>query len=47
VKNLGSVFAAYLAGWSIFFIFYISIARRTENLREEIQRLKNSLNRGK
>jgi hypothetical protein len=47
VKNLGSVFAAYLAGWSIFFIFYISIARRTENLREEIRRLKNSLNRGK
>jgi preprotein translocase subunit YajC len=47
MKNLGSVFAAYLAGWSIFFIFYISIARRTENLREEIQRLKNSLNRGK
>jgi hypothetical protein len=47
MKNLGSVFAAYLAGWSIFFIFYISIARRTENLREEIQRLKNSLSRSK
>jgi preprotein translocase subunit YajC len=47
VKNLNSVFAAYLAGWGIFFIYYISIARRTAALREEIEQLKNSLNRGK
>jgi hypothetical protein len=47
VKNLGSVFAAYLVGWGIFFAYYISIARRTTALREEVERLKNSLNRGK
>lgn len=47
MKNLGSVFAAYLVGWSIFFAYYISIARRTAALREEVERLKNSLNRGK
>ena len=47
MKNLNSVFAAYLAGWSIFFVYYISIARRTAALREEIERLKNALNRGK
>jgi hypothetical protein len=47
VKNLGSVFAAYLVGWGIFFAYYISIARRTAALREEVERLKNSLNRGK
>ena len=47
MKNLDSVFAAYLAGWGIFFAYYISIARRTAALREEIERLKNSLNRGK
>ena len=47
MKNLGSVFAAYLVGWGIFFAYYISIARRTAALREEVERLKNSLNRGK
>jgi uncharacterized membrane protein YciS (DUF1049 family) len=47
VKNLDSVFAAYMAGWAIFFLFYLTVARRTSALREEIERLKNSLNRGK
>ncbi|HYA62706.1 MAG TPA: hypothetical protein VED66_05850 [Candidatus Sulfotelmatobacter sp.] len=47
MKNLGSVFAAYLIGWSVFFLFYITIAKRTSDLRSEIERLKNSLPRGK
>ena len=47
VKNLDSVFAAYLIGWGIFFVYYLTVARRTAALREEIERLKNSLNRGK
>jgi hypothetical protein len=47
MKNLGSVFAAYMIGWGIFFVYYITVARRTAALREEIERLKNSLNRGK
>ncbi len=47
MKNLGSVFAAYVIGWGIFFIYYITVARRTAALREEIERLKNSLSRGK
>ena len=47
MKNLNSVFAAYLAGWGIFFVYYISIARRTAALRDEIERLKDALNRGK
>jgi hypothetical protein len=47
VKNLGSVFAAYMIGWGIFFVYFITVARRTSALREEIERLKNSLNRGK
>jgi uncharacterized membrane protein YciS (DUF1049 family) len=47
VKNLDSVFAAYMIGWAIFFGFYLSVARRTSELREDIERLKNSLNRGK
>jgi hypothetical protein len=47
MKNLDSVFAAYMAAWAIFFVFYLTIARRTGALREDIERLKNSHNRGK
>ncbi len=47
MKNIGSVFAAYMIGWGIFFVYFITVARRTSALREEIERLKNSLNRSK
>jgi len=47
VKNLGSVFAAYLFAWGIFFVYYITVARRTSALRDELERLKNSLRRGR
>ena len=47
MKNLDSVFAAYLIGWGVFFAYFISVARRTAALREEIDRLKSSINRGK
>jgi hypothetical protein len=45
VKNLESVFAAYIIGWGIFFVFFLSIVKRTSALRSEIERLKNSLPR--
>ena len=47
MKNLDSVFAAYIAAWAIFFVFYITIAGRASSLRDEVERLKSSLNRGK
>jgi hypothetical protein len=47
MKNLDSVFAAYMMGWAIFFVFYLTVARRTSALRQEIERLKSSLNRSK
>ena len=47
MKNLDSVFAAYLVGWAIFFAYYLTVARRTAALREDLERLKNSLSRGK
>ncbi len=47
MKNLNSVFAAYLIGWSVFFLFYVSIAKRTNDLRAEVERLKNALPRSK
>jgi hypothetical protein len=47
MKNLDSVFAAYVIGWGIFFVFFLSIVRRTSALRAEVDRLKNSLSRPK
>jgi CcmD family protein len=47
MKNLNSVLAAYMIGWAVFFFYFASIARRTSELRREIERLKESLNRGK
>jgi hypothetical protein len=47
MKNLDSVFAAYLIGWGVFFLFYVTIAKRTSDLRVEIDRLKSALPRAK
>jgi hypothetical protein len=47
MKNLNSVFAAYMIGWAIFFGYYVTVARRAAALREDLERLKSSLNRGK
>jgi hypothetical protein len=46
MKNLGSVFAAYLVGWAVFFVFYLTVARRMALLREELDRLKQSIKKG-
>jgi hypothetical protein len=43
VKNFDSILAAYLIGWGVFFFYYVSVARRTSALRDEIERLKSSL----
>lgn len=47
MNSLQSVFAAYVLGWAVFFVFYLTVAKRTSDLRSEIDRLKNSLNGGK
>jgi hypothetical protein len=47
MNNLSSVFAAYLIGWAVFFVFYVTVAKRTTALRDEVERLKNSLGKGK
>ncbi len=47
MKNLNSVFAAYLIAWGIFFVYYLTVARRAASLREELEKLKNSLPRNK
>jgi hypothetical protein len=47
MRSLDSVFAAYIIGWAVFFVFYLTIAKRTSSLGEELERLKNSLRREK
>jgi hypothetical protein len=42
VKNLNSIFAAYMIGWGVFFLFFVSIVKRTNDLRSEVERLKKS-----
>ena len=46
MKNLDSVFAAYVIGWAVFFVFYLTMARRTSLLREDLERLKKSMKKG-
>jgi hypothetical protein len=46
MKNLDSVFAAYVIGWAVFFMFYLTVARRTSLLREDLERLKQSMKKG-
>jgi len=43
LKNLDSVFAAYLIGWGIFFAFSLSVAKRAASLKDELSRLKERL----
>ena len=47
MKSLDSVFAAYIIGWAVYFVFYVSVAKRTLSLRGEIERLKSTLHREK
>lgn len=47
MKNLGSVLVAYMIGWAVFFIYFVSVARRTADLRKDVERLKETLTRGK
>ena len=44
MKNLDSVFAAYLIGWAVFFVFSLTVAKRSAGLKEELARLKERLN---
>lgn len=43
MKNLDSVFAAYLIGWGVFFLFSLTVAKRASNLKDELARLKERL----
>ena len=42
MKNLNSIFAAYMIGWGVFFLFFVSVVKRTNDLRSEVDRLKKA-----
>ncbi len=46
MKNLESLMAAYLFVWAIFFVYYLTVAQRLARLREEVERLKETLKQG-
>jgi CcmD family protein len=46
MKNFGSLFAAWMVVWAVFFVYEVSVARRVARLREEIERLKQQLREG-
>ncbi len=45
MKNFESILAAYLIGWGIFFVYYLTVARRLGRVEEELRRLKETLER--
>jgi len=40
MKNFESLFAAYIFVWAIFFVYYLTVARRLAEVREELKALK-------
>jgi CcmD family protein len=38
--------AAYLFAWGIFFVYYLTVARRLARLQAEVERLKEILKQG-
>ncbi len=47
VNHFGSVVAAYMFIWGILMVYQFTVSRRVSNLRQEVERLKETLDRGK
>jgi CcmD family protein len=43
MKNFQFLFAAWMAVWAVFLGYELSVARRLNQLRDDIERLKNQL----
>lgn len=43
LKNLGSVMAAYLFVWGIFFVYVLTVGHRLARLQADVDRLKQTL----
>ncbi len=44
MKNFESLFAAYMAFWMIFFIYYATVGWRLRRAQDDLDRLKRLLN---
>jgi CcmD family protein len=47
VNHFGSVVAAYMFIWGILMVYQFTVSRRVSNLRQEVDRLKETIERGK
>ena len=45
MRNFGSLFAAYMISWAIFFGFLLMISARLRRVQDELKRLKETLHR--
>jgi hypothetical protein len=43
MKNFNFIMEAYIGLWAIFFVYHFTVARRLTRLREEVDKLKQSL----
>ncbi|HKV26929.1 MAG TPA: CcmD family protein [Candidatus Acidoferrales bacterium] len=43
MQNFGSLFAAYIAVWAIFFVYDFTIARRMARVEKELAQVKRQL----
>lgn len=46
MKNFESIFAAYMIGWAVFFVYQVSVGVRLKKAEEELQRLRGSRPKG-
>ena len=46
MKNFESIFAAYMLGWGVLFLYQVSIGRRLQKAEDELRRLKESGSKG-
>jgi len=44
MKNFESIFAAYMIGWGVFFVYQISVGQRLRALEEKVAQLKAEKN---
>jgi len=40
MRNFESIFAAYMLGWGVFFLYQLSLGKRLSDAERELQRLK-------
>lgn len=42
MRNFESIFAAYMIGWAVFFLYEVSVGQRLKKAEEELRRLRET-----